>query len=486
MEKPPYLPDSRFKGDVASLPSQVEKLNLGLTDHESSVEKMKACTELFSMAPYLVDAGLCWRSLNTVIEEMDRSQPAQLNGIDYKSDHDEKNDLFGVRELHRALQTAPPAVKTAIVSLVEKWSADLSMHKLVTLALMIHGDEEPWQIMEILDATEAYWATDHDQFIKRLKLASEIIRKTMSLPSGKELTVKRVAALAYLEFSSGRVESRYDPEKEVANRSEETISLVYPNEQGNCEFKKEDLDKRVTWPADGATRETWAWKQRNDYKHVKLNRKAAMEALNAQEFWDLLEIEIAAIAKNPEMRSEAGPDEPVLEGVAADKFENAKGRLLAAGDNRSHTIQHLIAHRFEAALQSDELFGHPRSEGDAYKHLAAFFEHFARADIENRQVFAGSLDWADFNTHLRPKHMCATLRAIGKRVAKDTKTSEDLETLNKLLDRECRAIMNQHLTARSRSLSEQSSRPARDTQELLRAVGRVNRRGTAVMEDPFP
>ena len=207
-------------------------------------------------------------------------------------------------------------------------------------------------------------------------------------------------SLAYLEFASGRIESKYNAEKEVENRRDETISLQYPNEhgvaseenydeifeeeldlvcasiEGYCGFKREDLDKRVTWPADGATRESWPWERASGTVETKLNRKAAMEALDSGEFWNLLEIEIKAIDKNPGMRRERGRDEPVLEGSAADKFENAKGPLLAAGDNRSHVVQHLIAHKVERALLSDPRFGHPRNEGDAYKHLSEFFIYF--------------------------------------------------------------------------------------------------------------
>lgn len=215
-----------------------------------------------------------------------------------------------------------------------------------------------------------------------------------------------------------------------------------------CGFKREDLDKRVTWPADGATRESWPWERASGTVETKLNRKAAMEALDSGEFWNLLEIEIKAIDKNPGMRRERGRDEPVLEGSAADKFENAKGPLLAAGDNRSHVVQHLIAHKVERALQSDPRFGHPRNEGDAYKHLSEFFTLFVEAGLSGKKVFAGSLDWSDFNAHLRPKHMEMALRAIGRRIMRDTLEAEDRESLQKLIDRECRVILNHHLTVK--------------------------------------
>ena len=93
------------------------------------------------------------------------------------------------------------------------------------------------------------------------------------LPDGSHLSIRKVAVLAYLELSSGRIDRLYDREKELTNRRDETISLPYPHEhrvateEGDdrlfelepcesvkryCGLQKTDLAKRVTWPAAGA------------------------------------------------------------------------------------------------------------------------------------------------------------------------------------------------------------------------------------------
>ena len=80
--------------------------------------------------------------------------------------------------------------------------------------------------------------------------------------------------------------------------------------------------------------------------------------------------------------------------------------------------------------------------------LNSLYTLFVEAGLSGKKVFAGSLDWSDFNAHLRPKHMEMALRAIGRRVMRDTLEAEDRESLQKLIDRECRVILNHHLTVK--------------------------------------
>ena len=100
---------------------------------------------------------------------------------------------------------------------------------------LIFGDDEPEGMLQILKHVGALNAESHDDTpsrLKNLKRASEVLRKIGTLPDYRKISQKRVAALAYLEFSFGRIESLTNQEKEVANRSEESVPLIYPDATG--------------------------------------------------------------------------------------------------------------------------------------------------------------------------------------------------------------------------------------------------------------
>lgn len=135
---------------------------------------------------------------------------------------------------------------------------------------------------------------------------------------------------------------------------------------------------------------------------------------------------------------------PFLEASGSEKYENAKGRLLLAADLESYERQSLLASRFEHCLQKAEVTGHPTQEAEASRHLLQFYTGFSKRRAEGKSCYSGSLDWADFKLHLKPKHQVMLLEAIVERVLLDTEDEEAREFVRKLFKVEKTAILNQH------------------------------------------
>ena len=344
----------------------------------------------------------------------------------------------------------------------KRWHPELSLQKLLSIGGMIMCSRQPIELTSIFVNSRCLESGDHDDYIKKLKKCTEVLRKTRKSPSGDEMPLLRTAGLCYLEFSSGRSESKYDNSAEVLNRTTRSVPMEFPDEKGDwpeAEFMRvfreelqqvcneiegdfnvdpeDEFRRRCTWGADGSSSTTWPGEVhsagKKSIKNIKLHRRAMLETKSLEQFMN----------ETDDLSS--GAREAELHATASDKYENAKGRLLLAGDDDSYIRQQILFSAFEKALQGDKSFGHPNQMGAAANQLIEYQRLMNQLRSGGQDFYAGSHDWSDFNIHLTPLMQAVLCEEICRRVEKDIQHGPSLEKYRKIRNAEARALLNQFM-----------------------------------------
>ena len=242
----------------------------------------------------------------------------------------------------------------------KRWHPELNLQKLLSVGGMIMCSRQPIELTSIYVNSRCLESGDHDDYIKKLKKCTEVLRKTLTSPSGDEMSLLQTAGLCYLEFSSGRSESKYDKSTEILNRTTRSVPMEFPDEKGDwseAEFMRvfreelqqvcneiegdfnvdpeDEFRRRCTWGADGSSSTTWPGEVhsagKKSIKNIKLHRRAMLETKSLEQF----------MSETDDLSS--GAKEAELHATASDKYENAKGRLLLAGDDDSYIRQFIWA-----------------------------------------------------------------------------------------------------------------------------------------------
>ena len=395
----------------------------------------------------------------------------------YVMEHDEKTCAVHFTELPELVKMIRNKQKKKEVSkcftiLCNNWGVKLSLQKLVGLCLRMLVHAKPRNVLKIIELSGAVDAEDHDEYIQRLKKVTETLRKTLVAIDEEgnlnyDLSVEEICAYCYLEHTSGRIETVYDEEKEIDNRTRNSIRMLFPIQEGSRvwteqayddKFKetarrvasrvvghcgaspKKDFEKRASWDADGVTQVSWSGVIRKGGKRrevdIKLRRKAALSTMTWEKW---LREEYNKMEEELEMFR------PTLIATASNKYENGKGRLLLSGDIDSFIRQQLIAGRFERCLQYSDEFAHPRKDGEGARNLLKFMKEMHGRDKAERSTYLASIDWSDFNLHLKPKHQMFLWQAIWERVGKDTENAIDYEDAQRIFEIELEALSSQKI-----------------------------------------
>ena len=242
--------------------------------------------DVFQMSPYIVDEKRKWeacewsgfiedRALNrqsmlvnygrdiTSMDELLKMDKEAIKrwvdarGLVYVKEHDLNNSpvtVYDIPNLMKKHIRRAKEIEASILYVMNNWGRVLSLQKMVSLVLMLLVSPQHKRVVQILQHTGALYQSSHDNYIDFLKRSTEALRKTSTLPSGEKVTYQEVASLAYIEFSSGRVESVFNAEKEIRNRTTQSVKLEFPDGRN---WTEESFDKEFKRCCDDILQQGW-------------------------------------------------------------------------------------------------------------------------------------------------------------------------------------------------------------------------------------